>query len=155
MTKSLIKSLICFILTCSILATACIVLYAAGSSPYLGRIMVATLNASKSFTGDSFSAYTRDNLNDHTCSLSYNVEPYYDALIRMYVVCYIDIGDADGDGDIDYDLQTYSCREESSSYTLSGSTGFGKDLDHVLSEHRLNLYCESLSDVCTLQDVAS
>lgn len=154
MKKKLIKNMVTFALMCTIVVSLCVALYAAGTSPYFGEIMVATLDANNGFLHDSFSAYTRDDLNVHNCSLSFDIEPKYDPLIRMYVICYMDIGDTDDDGDTDYELQTYSCREKKSSYTISDTFSLGRKLDHVLSEHRLNLYCEGRSEVYTLSDVA-
>ena len=146
--------MVTFVLMCTIVVSLCVALYAAGTSPYFGEIMVATLDANNGFLHDSFSAYTRDDLNVHNCSLSFDIEPKYDPLIRMYVICYIDIGDTDGDGETDYELQTFSCREKQSLYTISHTFAIGTKLDHVLSEHRLNLYCEGKSEVYTLSAVA-
>ncbi len=154
MVKSLIKNLICFTLMCAIILTVGVALYAS-TSTYFGTIMVATLSAEKHlFTGDTFSAYTRDDLNEHSCSLSYDEDPPYNALIRMTVLCYIDVGDTNSDGINEYEIKTYYYSERTSYCTYSENMGFGNDLDHVTSEHRLYLYCEGKSEVHTLHAYA-
>ena len=95
MTKKLVKNFISLTLMCTIVVSLCVVLYAAGTSPYFGEIMVTTLEANDGFFRDSFSVYTIN--------------------------------------------ETFS---------------LGTKLDHVLSEHRLKLYCEGKSEVYTLSAVA-
>ena len=139
MTKKLIKNLISLTLMCTIVVSLCVALLAAG---YNNNVIGASLNLETLFN-DSVTGSTSDQLPTHTCiedGVRDDIDPW--SYLELNIICYNSKGVRIG-GDF---FAIYN-----DNY-LTGTVEFGlfSGLEWAQSTHKVEIYCENVSDFTTL-----
>lgn len=152
MYKKLIKNIISFILICTLTLSMCVAFFAASDS-FSDHIILARLSVDKTANGGDFYTLTWDYLNEHSCTLT-EEEPAYDSLLRVKAFCHVNIGDTNQDGIIETTVipKESSVRNETVLEYMDSVSNV--DLDHIVSQHEVHLYCESRHAVRMLEAVA-